>query len=116
MQEPGVMCAGLAWKKSGQFLPEMAQEPEETMKKLTPVPDVLPTTDWETGMHQGSTGAEVGANSFFHREADGLRESSGIVVSLTRAMVTFLGGVALPLVLLCGVVCLLVFWSGTPVG
>ena len=35
------------------------------MKKLTPVPDLVPTTDWETGMHQGSTGTEVGANSFF---------------------------------------------------
>ena len=35
------------------------------MKKLTPVPDLLPETDWKPRMHQGSTGTEVGANSFF---------------------------------------------------
>ena len=35
------------------------------MKKLTPVPDLLPKTDWKPRMHQGSTRTEVGANSFF---------------------------------------------------
>ena len=27
--------------------------------------DFMPTADWDTGMHQGSTGAEVGAGGFF---------------------------------------------------
>ena len=42
MQEPGAMCTGLARKKSGQSPSEMAQGPQETMKKLTPMPDLLP--------------------------------------------------------------------------
>ena len=75
LQQPGVVSTRLARDGSGQTTRKVAHRPEKTMKKLTPVPDLLPNADWKPGMHQESTGTEVGGEQLFHNTTDGLHVS-----------------------------------------
>ena len=44
------------WAGVGQIGPVHQGDGPVTMKKLATLPDFMPGTGWETGMHQGSTG------------------------------------------------------------
>ena len=62
-QEPGVMRTRLTWDESGQTTRKVAQRPEKTMKKPTPVPDLLPNTDWKPG-NRSPRGLRWGRTAF----------------------------------------------------
>ena len=65
MHQPGVVSTRLTRNEPNKATKKMAQSPEEAMKKLTPVPNLLPHTNRKPRKNQGSTGTEMGANSFF---------------------------------------------------
>ena len=64
-----VVNTRLTRNKPSKTTRKMTQSPEKAMEKLTPMPDLLPLYQLETQKKPGSTGTEVGANSFLSKQS-----------------------------------------------